>query len=316
MAQIIDIGVETLEKFPTILHFIQEAFGYDHPVKLYAVDGDNSGFVIKDDLYCIFVVNKEKLEAVEFTLNEDNSIDRILKDNYIISYSHNDMTIYTDLDKGIEMNLVYDKYEGKDLEGYDGCFVFNQYRVATDKRCEMHYPHMYRINSNNGQPQIYSFNLHEPQAVFIDSKYVEKGPNGYGLIRKDSKYLHKITVYNGDPDYDVIALREYGLVNFLQNNSYSLLKEDKIKRYCTIKLLLPPDKAYTFFPIGEMYREEEVKQYLSSENFLTEIPDFVIRDYNGQDTLVNDIKEIATQIAIVEHEKEGNRRMTLILKEE
>ena len=65
-----------------------------------------------------------------------------------------------------------------------------------------------------------------------------------------------------------------------------------------------------------MYREEEVKQYLSSENFLTEIPDFVIRDYNGQDTLVNDIKEIATQIAIVEHEKEGNRRMTLILKEE
>ena len=41
-------------------------------------------------------------------------------------------------------------------------------------------------------------------------------------IRRGSKYFHKITVCNGDIDYDIIALREYGLENFLKNTSYSL----------------------------------------------------------------------------------------------
>ena len=65
-----------------------------------------------------------------------------------------------------------------------------------------------------------------------------------------------------------------------------------------------------------MYEEEDIKQYLINETFLTEVPQIVIDEYNGEDSLVNDIKEISLQIATIEKNKEENKRLTLVLHEE
>lgn len=316
MTKLIEIGMETLENVPSILCFIRDVYGYGHPIMLYAVDGDNKGFIIRNGNQCTYIIDRQTLDLVEFTLNDDNSLNSILKDDYLISYNSDDITVYTDINNNIEMTLLYDKYEENDLEGYDGTVVFTQYRLSADKRCEIHYPHMYRKNVKTGDAQIYPFNLRELQAIFIDNEYGEKGANAHGLIRRGSKYFHRITVCNGDIDYDIIALREYGLENFLKNTSYSLLKSDKVNRYCTIKLLLPSDVACTFFPLCKMYEEEDIKQYLINETFLTEVPQFVIDEYNGEDSLVNDIKEISLQIATIEKNKEENKRLTLVLHEE
>ena len=144
------------------------------------------------------------------------------------------------------------------------------------------------------------------------------------VVRKDDKVLTVSdgksynTLYSEVYDYLHKKNQRVFVVHRLDKDTSGLVLFAKSER---VKNIMQDNwdkvvRKYYAVVCGKLNGEAEVKQYLSNENFLTEIPDFVIRDYNGQDTLVNDIKEIATQIAIVEHEKEGNRRMTLILKEE
>lgn len=315
MVEIVKIDMDVLSKVPNILKCIEKICGYDVPLVVYGILNEGKfGFVVKNGSNCIYFVDND-LKLINFEVNEDNDLLSITKDGYKKEYCDDD-DIYINLDTGIECFLNIEKNEKKDIEGYDGLVNFVQYDIKRDLRCEMQYPHMFRESINGKNPPIYEYHTSSFRTLFIDKKYYEKGLKENGILGNRHLYYNKMTVYNGDPDYTISAINDFGLLNVLSDGAYALYGTDKIYKYCRAKFICNNGYYVTLFPFCSTYNEESLKEYVEDLGFSATIPKYVFNSYNGYDEELNVIEEIVKQMKEIDKNKKDDMKMILKLQQD
>lgn len=315
MVKLVKIDGEVLKKVPNILGFIEKYYGYDIPLIVYGVLIDEKfGFVVRNGNDCIYIVDNN-LEMVSFEVDEDDTLLSVVKDGYK-KYYHVNSESYCELNTGVESYLDFEKNESPDLEGYNGLVVYTQYDPSRDLRCEIQYPHMYREMNDGGNPPIYEFHTNSFRSVYIDKKFLEKGLREKGILGNRHLYYNKMTVYEGDIDYDISAINDFGLVKFLENGSYKLYGTDKIYKFCKAKFITASGYFVTLFPFCATYTEDSIKEYIEDLGFSSKIPEFIFNSYNGKDEMFNVVEEIVRQMQEIDKNKNDDMRMILKLQQD
>ena len=295
MMQIVEINEELLNKVPHIIKLLYELFG-EKQIGLFAVLVDGElGFIGRDGVNCVYI---HKKGYNRFTLNEKEEVGAIGFNDFDAFFG--DTVYFVSHDKKDEYYLSLVPLPEPDIDGYDGCVIFNQYNPANDTFCDIRYQHMYR--ERDGRPVIYGFHTQKIDSVYIDEQFTKKGSPMKGLLPNRSKYYTRVEFDNTMVGYKLAGIREYGLLEFLEKGPYGLQMDANVIRYARAKYIDCDGNLHDLWPFGEQLKKEELETLISDYGFRVEPASDYIEITNGQNSIVNTIHSLAREMKIVSEE--------------
>lgn len=291
MVQITELNEEVIQSVPHVLELLFEIYG-PKTIGLYAVNVDGElGFIGRDGANCVYI---HKNGYNRFTLNQDEELGVLLKDGMEIYFG--DSLYFVDENKHEHSVELY-SLDRPDDEEYDGCVSYKQYNPNNDTLCEMRFQHMYR--EVDGRPIIYGYHTQKVDCLYIDEEYTKRPQPKKGILPKRAKYYSKLEFDEDMIGYKWVALKEFGLSEFLAKGSYQLQREHKVVRYTKTRFISMSGNYCDFWPIGEQLKIEDLNELIGSYDFNTELPWKFLEVYNGRDSFVNTLKEIVAQMKSV-----------------
>lgn len=307
--KIINCDDAVIEKIPNIMELVYQLFGEKDVTVFATLDEKDLGFIVRAEERCVFINNKG--EYTLFTVDENDDLYAVGKKDYTVVFS--DSLCFVSQDK--ESSLAIKPLAKPDEDDYDGMVRFLQYDKKNDVMCEIDYQQMYR--EHNGFAPIYSFHTKRIDRVYIDEKF-EKKKERPGLLPRRAKYFSKMMFKEGELGYDICALKEFGLVEFLSKGPYQLVRDNEIVRYSKTYAIDFSGVYRDPWPFGKDYTEDDIKALIQQFGFESEIPEEFLTIYNGGDRTIQTIKEVVGLMKEVQPllEKPENNRMCLILRAE
>lgn len=288
MVKIVEIDDDIVKNIPHVVELLFEIFGPKN-VGLFAVlVNDKLGFVARDGGKCVYV---HEGGYENFTLNEEENLGAIKRYGYDIYFG--DETYYVD-SEGHEHYVELMKLAYPDQDDYDGCVVYKQYNPKSDVLCEMRFQHMY--NERDGKPTIYGFHTEKIDCLYIDEDYMKKKRPTRGILPRRAKYYSKVEFDEEMLGYNLSAIREYGLIEFLQKGSYNLQMERNLVRYAKTQYIGMDGNYHDFWPLGKQLKISEINELISSYDFNTTLPWQLIEVHNGKDEMINIIEAIVQEM--------------------
>lgn len=310
--KIVNCDQEIINNIPKIMELLYNIYG-EEEINVYATLEDKKlGFVARVGQNCVFINHMG--EYTLFTVDENGELLSVRRDGYNVCF--NDKTYFVDSD-GKEYLVEIGPYPEPDEEGYDGCVIYKQYDNKTDVMCELRYQH--NIRNINGRIPIYSFHLKELDTVYIDERY--NATKGYrpGLLPRRAKYFTKVAYEEGSFGYDLMAINDYGLFEFLMKGSYALHLEHRAVRYVKSCFMTSDYRYGDTWPFARQFSAEDIEKVIEQYGFSKEIPQLMIDVHNGNDKVVSEIeglvKEMARVEGILDKEENSNMRLTLKISE-
>lgn len=225
------------------------------------------------DSGCVIFPEDYKIEdetARNVVFDENYNVTHFDDGDYVVDLQYG-VPIYTgglDPNKDIGINVI--KRDEPDTDGYNGVILFNQADSVTGEELLI----TYQINvSDDSRNKIYGVNLLRPNS------YVFTMP---GLFKKKTRRYMRYNIDSNDLFYDGVALQDFGLVEFIKNGSYSLIKENSVVRYLNSPFIMRDGRTRTDFPFSKALKEEEIKYLVLSKGFLAEVPEIVYKFYNDR----------------------------------
>lgn len=307
--KIINCDDEVIAQIPNIMNFVYEAFG-EQDVAVFATLEDNKlGFIIRAGENCMFI--NYKGEQTYFSLNENEDLYAVGKDEYTVVFDS--VLCFVNKDQESSLDLV--QLSEPDEDDYTGMVRFLQHDRKTNTMCEINYQQMYR--EYNGQAPIYSFHTEKIDRAYITEDY-DKQKDKTGLLSRKCHYFSKVVFKEGHIGYDISAIKDYGLFEFLSKGSYNLIREPEVEKYTKAIVRCSNGTLFDPWPFGREYSEKDVKEIIESHGFKSEIPEEYLRIYNGGDSTVQMAKELVRLMKELkpELEKPENSRMCLLLSME
>lgn len=308
--KIIPCDENIIAQIPNILNFLDDLFG-EREIRVYAtLEDDKLGFVGETDDFSVLIDNEANCTI--FTRGEDGKLYSVYKDNYSIFFENNELSHIIDNNK-IEYSVAFCPLEIEDKDGYDGNVCFKQYNPNNDVLCSIYYQHDYR--EKDGNPYIFDEHTKQIGELYIDEYYKTKPKYKPGLLPKRAKYFLGYTFMHGDPEYNMVALKEYGILRVTTEGALSLLGSRKVVRYIKAQALSARYELYNNWPLSRHYVEEELKDLINSYGVKSELPKLFIDLYNDEDEDAIRIKEIIMDVnKIKEVENPETTNMWLKLK--
>ena len=305
--KIIDCDDHVIEQLPNIMNLVYEIFG-EKDIAIFAVlDGNDLGFIARVGEDCLFINNKG--DYTLFKLNENEDLLAITTEQFVVYYG--DVLCFVVGDK--EYSVSINRNDELDEDGYDGLVEFRQYDKSKDIMCIINYQHMYRMR--DGKVPIYGFHTKRLSQVYIDEEYSKKKLKSCGFLPKTSKYYGSFSFNEGEIGYDIIAIKDYGLVSFLKRGAYDLIRESTIKSFSRCYTIDFSGNYRDIWPFGRIYTEDEIKEQIESYGFLSEIPTQMLEVYNDQSKDVELIKQLVLLMKEIKPllSKPENSRKKLLL---
>lgn len=307
--KIINCDEEVLSNLSNIMELVYSVFG-DNDLAVFAtLEGKNLGFIVRNGEKCMFINHEGKYTM--FSVDENEELYAVGKKDYSVVFD----SALCFVGNSKESSLVINELSQPDEDDYTGVVRFLQYDRETDTMCEINYQQMYR--EHNGRAPIYSFHTKLIDRAYIDEQY-SKRKERPGLLPRRARYFSKTAFEEGEIGYDISAIKDYGLVEFLSKGSYNLIREREVVKYTKAFARGFDGSLRDPWPFGRQYTEGDVKEIIGQYGFATEIPDDFLRIYNGEDQTVEMVKELVRLMKELkpELEKEENHNKLMILRME
>lgn len=138
-----------------------------------------------------------------------------------------------------------------------------------------------QINKSTGEEMVVAY-----LCAYRDSKiyfpFNFKKPFFIAFLKgnKKTKYLlyETTTEYYS---YDIITIKEFGLIEFLKNGSYTLQKDDTIQRYFKTKHENRYGDCILLYPFSHPFKIGEMDEIIESKGFTRNVNSNVIGYFNG-----------------------------------
>lgn len=242
-------------------------------------------WLYRDGLYAtILGIEGEYIVYTSFMINEDYELSYMEFDDFYAALNDSgEMLLWKEGSKIAESVRLQKRAESACFNDLDGLITHHQVNTQTGEDMLVSYKSVYRSN-----PQYFQSAFSRPFMVcFIRNGKVEK----YLQYTTSTDYL----------SYDIITIKEFGLMEFLQNGSYALQQDRSITRYFKVKAQKEDGTCVILYPLSRAYTPEEMDKMIEERGFTRKVDDDVIDYYNGNYLEVAEYQELA--VAMNEYDK-------------
>lgn len=230
-----------------------------------------------DSIYRVFVFKDDKIDLMGcFILDKLGNIVEI--DDASEKYFLQDKEVYLiDYSKRSVCNLGIFRRDSNDFDGYNSLIHYEQCNLLNDDRVILYFRQMY---GEEGK-RIYSCHLDKPYII--------------SFVGKDKQKSYIVDSYSVDDNllsYNISAIKEYGIREFLKKGSFALHGTREIFRYSKIVWITPRNLAITL-PLAREYSLDNMKKVINDVGFKLEVPDRLVDMYNKDDELFLLFKDMA-----------------------
>ncbi len=227
-------------------------------------------------MYDIIQVDDEG-KVVTFTLKIDD-------DDYQVVIDENGVKLIDENKNQRFLRLVKDNYSSDDISN-NGVLGFGQYNIKNNILLEMRYEQM--VHGSLDNKIIYSDYIKEPYSYSFE----------YGLrMNKLLSFIRrKKTFYRLDFDfrdnrwqYELENLKELGINAYRRNGTSTL----HFSRYYRELFHIGDYITITGFPFLRGYTEDEIRNLVYDNDFLGNIPDYLISIFNKRISMIREYQDI------------------------
>ena len=253
--EIVKLDVSILQRYPYLLNTLYQSF-QEEPFVMYGVMEEKIlNLLCRSKNNVFYIRNGSKVEVSNIHIDGNYQITSFAEGNMQYSFVGN--TCVAIRNGKIEESLVLANALDDD-DPYKGSVIYTQYDSENDVECEMRFNHR-SVLTTDEREHIYPFLLKDIEYVSINEN-ARKKPFQHGLITRGHHYYAGMTVDSETYDYDLIALKEFGLLEYLHQGSRSLLENDEVTRYSRGWYLTRGEECKFLWPFGMCYKQESIKE--------------------------------------------------------
>ena len=309
--KVIRLDVDVLGEYKNLFSTLYDVFG-DNTVVLYGVVNDNGliDVICRSGYKVIYIQNGKSVNISNYMIDDNYEIDMFAYNG--VEYALTDRFVSSIRDGKIEESLV----QVNDLDEdnpYAGHVIYSQYNPETDVEANLKYYHRCDLNDPDKRSRIYDFNIRDIDFLSIDEQ-ARKKPFEWGFMGRKHQYFGKMEFDADSYDYDILAIKEFGLREYIHQGSASLLRDYKVTRYSKGFYLSRSGTFRCTWPIGYAYKQEELKEILSRYSFSTEIPKDLLDVYNGDHFMLRRVGRILSEIKEIEKDEKKIVDIATLLK--
>ena len=302
------IDFEYLKMHPNLFYALNKCFESERFI-LYGVDnGIDLDLLARSKNNVFFIKNGRELEISNYLIDSNYEISCMALGNNEYRFSDGVLLSCRDGKMEESLTLVNDM---NDEDPYMGQVIYTQYNPETDTECELRFDHRCLLPDGKYE-RIFVQRLSSFDYVSIDEQ-AKKKPFEKGFLGKKHKYFAGFSVDNDTYDYDILAIKEFGLLSYLHRGSVSLLNTDTIKRFTKGWYLTKEGNFKCMWPLGRSYTEEYVSELIERYHFSKTIPSDLIEVYNGDNKMYQYVSALLQEIKKIEEDKEKVGEMALLM---
>ena len=296
--EICELNELEISNYNFIFLCVEELFG-DYIGVYFKLIIDNKEYILqrRDDLFVLYQMNSDNEVSYEmFTVDEEYKVSSVAFDDFEMHTISGDRVIQNRESGNLESLVFMKRSDGEDIDGFDGTIGYIQYNQEHDVRLMLIYQQMY-----NQYEKVYKYHVGKSPFQILIEKGVAAKQNGGIMPVRTERYMR------GDFDerdhpylFNMAVIKDYGLVEFMNNRSYSLQKDDKIIRYYKMLYQTKDGYAVTSFPFGKQYRYENFFEIFGKYGFNSEVPDYLIEIHNDENRDVKMYEAVASFMREIE----------------
>ncbi len=232
-----------------------------------------------DVIYNIMQVD-DNMQLISFTKKVfDKDYQFVLLDNGVMLIDEMKNRYYLQLSKDInELNGVLN----------NAVLDFGQYKANDDISLTMRYEQMAHGEINN--KKLYGAYIRDPFLYIFENGVLGKS---YFRKRKDAFYRMDFDIMDNRWQYDLVALREFGIDAITSDNTVSLYdNEVSFSRFYRELFHIGDYITITGFPFLKGIKVQDMKDIVLSKGFLLNIPDTLIDFFNNREFITEEYQAI------------------------
>lgn len=232
-----------------------------------------------DVIYNIMQVD-DNMQLISFTKKVfDKDYQFVLLDNGVMLIDEMKNRYYLQLSKDInELNGVLN----------NAVLDFGQYKANDDISLTMRYEQMAHGEINN--KKLYGAYIRDPFLYIFENGVLGKS---YFRKRKDAFYRMDFDIMDNRWQYDLVALREFGIDAITSDNTVSLYdNEVSFSRFYRELFHIGDYITITGFPFLKGIKVQDMKDIVLSKGFLLNIPDTLIDFFNNREFIIKEYQAI------------------------
>lgn len=296
MIKIKELRELEIPKYGPVFQCVFDLFG-DYTGVFFKIEVDGVDKLLQrlDNLCVIYTLEDSNVVSYEmFAVDENYKVVSAGFDDYEMHIVDGTLTTQKRNNSVIQSLNFSKRNDDRDNDGFDGVIAFVQFNCEKNIRVTMSYQQMYNSSEN-----IYYYYERKPLQVIIEKMIKNKRDGSY--IAVDRERFIRVDMSRDDLFYDLVTLKEFGLVEFMSKGSYSLQKDDHITRYMKFYFTTRDNQAIPLFPFSKHLAWEEVKKFLEDNSFDCKIPEHLANTYNGNNDILNYYQSIADFIGDYEN---------------
>lgn len=263
MIKLRKMTVEEVNNKPFLINQIDDLYHYvEDSFFEYVYKGEVRWLYTTDSTCTILAIDGIYIAYATFVLDEDYSISYMEFDDFDV-YKHKDGSLVL-LNEDSKVSESLDLFNRGEIEEgeQNGIILYRQINNATNEEMIIGYLCNYREPA-----RYFPFNFSKP--FFI-------------AFAKGNKYK-KFLLYETDLDYfsyDIITIKEFGILEVLKNGAFSLQKDESIQRYFSVKYEDKKGNCCLLMPLSHPYKIEEIDKIIEEKGFTRKVSQNVLDYYN------------------------------------
>ena len=307
--KVIYLGTEFMDDNPKYVGLMREVFGEQKEIPLYGVFTDEGTLDVmaKAGNNALYIKSGKPTSMTNFATNDEYDISAIAIGNSEYYLGYNSCRVVRNGRIQEQLSIVNC---GDDEDPYRGFVTYTQFNPDFDVECSLRFKHRSML-VKEGRERIYPYHLKDADYISVDEETKEH-PFDHGFLGKKHKYFAKMNLGCDSYDYDLVAIKEFGLGEFIHKGAYSLLRDSEITRYSRGIYLDRSDCFRCVWPFGYPYKREDIIKIIESYAFSPSVPDELLDVYNGDNALLMRIRRALKDVKVLEDEGK-NKGDTVLL---
>jgi len=282
---------EDFIRYDDICKYMVFSLGIDNAdYFIYQSNGEEKVLCKKDNKCYYFVMGEDKkLDCRSFIYDQEGKITDYTTSKYEVTAGENTSSMIDRTTGNVEMIKVIPTK-----------------RFASDKNCNMLIAYsQYNRNIEENMILFYKYFKRDNYVLLNVMKPLEKPANiMFQKIFNGEVIAHRQFILKeyreGNLDYDMLAVKEYGISNYLEKKAFALHKSSVVGRY---ESTLPYLGNITGFPFTRSFTDKDMRIMIKNRGYNYMIPEEAMKVFNGGYEYMDEIKEIALQL-VKREEKE------------
>lgn len=282
--------IKEINEKPFLINQINDLYGTVEASFFEYTYNDEVRWLYSYGQHCTIVaINGKYIDYASFMVDDDYNLTYMEYDDFCVYHQGDEGLVVLDEGSNVSESLSMLRRKTMNDSEQDGVIIHKSINNKTYEQMVVAYLCVYR-----DQEYYFPFNFEKPFFVaFLKGRKKEK----YLLYETDSDYF----------SYDVITIKEFGLLDVLRNGSFTLQKEESIRRYFKVRYENKVGDCVLLMPFSRPMKIEELDKLIESKGFKREVGKNTLDYYNG---LIKEKDEFYALVeAIKEHDKAIDKRI-------